>query len=285
MTNSGLWFGFLLGLIQMGVALFWDNPWSLSIGGGIVGLATNWLALKWIFEPVDPTRIGPFILQGKFLRRQPEVAKEFSEFFARNILTSDKLWTSVLTDPQTSPAFGALFSSHFSHFVKRVTRGFGMGLEPETMQLAATKALSKLPSHVPVLYEYMDKTLQLETTLRERMEKMTSRQFERVLHPIFEEDELTLILAGAVLGFAAGLVQQGLETGAIQLPNPWKPLKHHVVQFAKTPRAHSKACLTSTRQNIRSSGRRIRECFVQPFTRKERTSSNDDEDTERKAKN
>jgi uncharacterized membrane protein YheB (UPF0754 family) len=84
LTNSGLWFGFLLGLIQMAVALFWDNPWSLSIGGGIVGLATNWLALKWIFEPVDPTRIGPFVLQGQFLRRQPEVAREFSAFFCQS---------------------------------------------------------------------------------------------------------------------------------------------------------------------------------------------------------
>lgn len=31
LTNSGLWFGFLLGIIQMAVALFWDNPWSLSM--------------------------------------------------------------------------------------------------------------------------------------------------------------------------------------------------------------------------------------------------------------
>lgn len=27
LTNSGLWFGFLLGLIQMMVALFVSNPW------------------------------------------------------------------------------------------------------------------------------------------------------------------------------------------------------------------------------------------------------------------
>ena len=31
LTNSGLWFGFLLGIIQMLVALVWDNPWSLSM--------------------------------------------------------------------------------------------------------------------------------------------------------------------------------------------------------------------------------------------------------------
>jgi hypothetical protein len=41
---------------------------------------------------------------------------------------------------------------------------------------------------------------------------------------IFEEDETTLILAGAVLGFAAGLVQQGLETGAIKIPDIWSPI-------------------------------------------------------------
>jgi hypothetical protein len=60
--------------------------------------------------------------------------------------------------------------------------------------------------------------LQLETTLRVQMEAMSPAKFERVLHPIFEEDELTLIIAGGVLGFIAGLIQQGLETGAIQIP-------------------------------------------------------------------
>ena len=78
LTNSGLWIGFLLGLIQMVVALFWENPWTLSIGGFIVGLATNWVALKFIFLPVNPTRIGPFVLQGMFLKRQKEVAAEVS---------------------------------------------------------------------------------------------------------------------------------------------------------------------------------------------------------------
>ena len=75
MTDSGLWFGFLLGMIQLAVALLWDNPWTLSFGGLIVGLATNWLALKWIFEPVNPTPIvGNLVLQGLFLRRQKEVS-------------------------------------------------------------------------------------------------------------------------------------------------------------------------------------------------------------------
>ena len=220
LTNSGLWFGFLLGLIQMVVALFWDNPWSLSIGGGIVGLATNWLALKWIFEPVNPTKIGPFILQGQFLRRQKEVAKEFSEFFATRILTSEQMFHSIMTDPETAPIFERLFTQHFTKFAAAVSSGLGVLPEPEVLRMAAKRAVEKLPNHIGVLHGYVNDKLQLQETLRISMEGMTNAQFERVLHPIFEEDELTLILAGAALGFAAGLVQQGLETGKIQLKLP-----------------------------------------------------------------
>jgi hypothetical protein len=92
LIDSGLWFGFLLGLIQLGIALFYDNPWTLSFGGLVVGLATNWLALKWIFEPVNPTPIyGNLYLQGLFLRRQKEVSADFSNFFSTKILTSEQV--------------------------------------------------------------------------------------------------------------------------------------------------------------------------------------------------
>jgi len=167
-------------------------------------------------------------LQGKFLRRQKEVAAEFSDYFANNILTGEQLWHSILTDPETKPKFAKLFAEHFQSFIGKITRGFRIGLEPETVNAITERAVEKLPNHLPVIFPYMDKALGLQETLRVRMEQMTSRKFERVLHPIFEEDELTLILAGAVLGFAAGLVQQGLETGRIQIPNVWKPFRRYV---------------------------------------------------------
>lgn len=213
LTNSGLWFGFMLGIIQMIVALFWENQWALSIGGTIVGLATNWIALKWIFEPVNPTKFGPFIIQGKFLRRQNEVAKEFSAFFANNVLTSEKLWDSILNDPSTKPSFDLLFKKHLHKFAYALSGGFGIIPGGRLFAKLASQAVKKLPNHVHVLHPYVDKTLGLQGTLKTKMELMTSMQFERVLHPIFEEDELTLILAGGFLGLAAGLIQQGIETG------------------------------------------------------------------------
>jgi uncharacterized membrane protein YheB (UPF0754 family) len=183
-------------------------------------LATNWLALKWIFEPVDPIRIGPLLLQGKFLRRQKEVAAAFAHYFANQILSGGQIWNSMLTDPKSTTEISNILGEQIQSILSKCT--FGLWRNP--LSSAALKRITDraiqvdLPKSVPIIFPYMDKVLGLESTLRVRMERMSSRQFERVLHPIFEEDEMTLIIAGAVLGFGAGLIQQGLETNVIQLP-------------------------------------------------------------------
>ena len=39
------------------------------------------------------------------------------------------------------------------------------------------------------------------------MQGLSGEEFEGVLHPVFQEDELTLILVGAFLGLVAGFGQ------------------------------------------------------------------------------
>ena len=54
LVNSGFGFGCLLGLVQMALWIFYELPWTLAAGGAVVGYLTNWIALKLIFEPVEP---------------------------------------------------------------------------------------------------------------------------------------------------------------------------------------------------------------------------------------
>jgi len=222
LVDSGLWFGFILGMIQLTVMLYWSNPWVNSVGGLIVGLATNWLALKWIFEPVNPLRLGPVTLQGLFLRRQNEVSADFSKFFANEVLTSRQLFKSMLTDPSTLPEWEKLIARRFSSFASDVTLGTLdlRGENPRKLNAASARLCANLYDYLAGLHDYVDDALEIERTLRARMMAMTSAQFERVLHPIFEEDELTLILSGGGLGFMAGLVQQLLSTGSLSIRLP-----------------------------------------------------------------
>jgi uncharacterized membrane protein YheB (UPF0754 family) len=217
LVDSGLWFGFLLGLIQMVVWCFYDSPWTLTAGGALVGYATNWLALKCIFEPVEPTRVGPFVIQGLFLQRQKEVSSEFADFFVDRVLTSQRMFANLLTGLK-APDFVQLLKEHTcASFVPATAAAQGLsslqlgeGAAPAlaACHAACDRIATRLPEHLEALHPYVDSTLRLRETIKARLEVMSPQQFERVLHPVFEEDELTLIISGAVLGAIAGYIQQ-----------------------------------------------------------------------------
>ena len=210
LVNSGLFFGFLLGVIQMVVWAFYDNPWSITIGGAVVGLLTNWLALKFIFEPVEPVFVGPFKFQGLFLQRQHEVSGTFSDYLTSKVLQSEKIWDNMLYGAK-GEEFNAMLEEYTKTFIveEAARRGLSTAdLDCEVIGEIAKRVVDELPEHVHALHEYTDATLGLQELMRERMKMMTPQEFERVLHPIFEQDELTLIISGAVLGAIAGYLQQ-----------------------------------------------------------------------------
>eukprot|EP00466_Bigelowiella_natans_P016698 jgi/Bigna1/76825/fgenesh1_pg.44_\ len=200
LTDSGLFFGFLLGIIQMVIWLLFPRQWTLPVGGAVVGYLTNWIALKMIFEPVNPVSVfGLFKLQGMFLRRQAEVSVAFSEHLSSTVLTSQKMWGDMLKGAG---------SDNFFDLLRRNVPWFLPTSIVGSIFERLRSVLPDSPGHV--LHLYADKALELETTLIEKMRMMTPAEFEGVLHPIFQEDEFTLILAGAVLGGIAGAVQQRL---------------------------------------------------------------------------
>ena len=89
------------------------------------------------------------------------------------------------------------------------------------MNTAVSQVTFKLPYHLQKtsFHSYVDRALGIKATLRTGLENLSSKDFEQVLHPIFEEDELTLILAGGFLGFLAGFIQQLFATGAWTIPS------------------------------------------------------------------
>jgi len=207
---SGFWFGLLLGVPQMILNAYYINAWTLSIGGLIVGLATNWLALKCCFEPLYPTKYGPFTFQGIFLKRQAVVSAEFSKFFAVRLLQAKRLFNSVFTNPITRKNFRSLFTQNILKTIKEQSRGlFELNNELQIkIRMGVEKAMKKaIPKSLEKSYDYIDKTCDIETNLRESMKAVPPKKFEQVLHPIFEEDEIILIVAGGALGLLAGLLQ------------------------------------------------------------------------------
>jgi len=203
LVESGLGFGFILGLGQMIAWVMKPKPWTLPVAGAIVGYVTNWIAIKLLFDPAEPVQLGPIAIQGLFESRQVEVSDEFGTFMARRVLNSGRLLESLARDADD----GELYS-----FLRRQLPY----PVPEFILSAAVRAIGKAaqnPKENPDLHQYMTKMLDIEKTLAYRLKLLSPTEFEDLLHPVFQEDEILLIGAGGVLGAIAGLCQTRLGWG------------------------------------------------------------------------
>jgi len=202
LVKSGFGFGFLFGIGQM---LFWamrPYQWTLPIAGSLVGYVTNWIAIKLLFEPVDPIDCGPFVLQGLFESRQKEVSDEFGHFMETRVLSSPQLLDALSN--QNSKEFHAFLRRKLPYPVPDHVIHAAM----EAIQTVAAK-----PNEYNEIHTYISQRLNIEKTLSRRLKLLTPKNFENLLHPVFEEDEIILIIVGGVLGAIAGAFQTRLGWG------------------------------------------------------------------------
>ena len=212
--RSGFYFGFLFGIFQMLIWFFYPADWILPVAGFLVGWVTNWMALKVIFQPIEPRQICGYTLQGIFLKRQVEVSEIFARVVCVEILHIKAIWTAIFNG-RLSKNFFAMLRAHTLVFTGKLVAeieplaiaAMGSEIFLQMKEDIAQKVLEKLPSVIDASYEYTQGALGMETTIREKMGELSPAEFEGVLHPAFEEDEIQLIALGGVLGAIVGVIQ------------------------------------------------------------------------------
>jgi uncharacterized membrane protein YheB (UPF0754 family) len=219
--NSGVYFGFAIGCIQAVAWALTHSPWIMPLFGGFVGWFSDWMALKMVFRPREPTRyLGLFTWQGLFLKRQQEVSAEYGALIAGEVLTAANIFEAALRGPLSDKLF-ALVQKHVSDMVDdqagiaQPLLVFAVGSEryQSMKQDIAARLMERLPVALKSVEKYADDAMDVRNTLVSRMKQMTPEEFEGVLRPVFEQDEWKLIAVGAVLGFLVGELQVHLMIG------------------------------------------------------------------------
>lgn len=214
--NFGATMGLVFGIIQVILWIFYSEGWMLPTFGAVVGSGTNWIALKMIFEPVEPVRLcgGRLVLQGLFLKRQPEAAAAFSKVIAETVMSSKELIREIFTSKSCDRLFD-MTHRHIHEFcdsyVVRVARPFMRGQTKDKFKRCKTDVgdfvLRELPKTMRYAEKYFQVAMDLEAELTIRMAAMSPTDFEQMLHPVFQQDEWKLILLGGVLGVVVGVCQ------------------------------------------------------------------------------
>ena len=195
--------------------MFYRASWVLVVFGFAVGVITNFIALKLIFWPIEPFHFYGFHLHGLYLRRKEEVASSFSEIICSEILTINSIWDSIFYG-KLNRNFFALLRSHLLNTLDEMVGNdsrlcISIVLGERKLNVAKEEMVQKVMKDFPKLiehgYQYMTDVFKMQSTMRERLISLTYAEFERLLHPAFEEDEILLVLVGGVLGGVVGLMQ------------------------------------------------------------------------------
>lgn len=212
--RSGAYFGFLFGVITMFVWYFYPAWWVLPLGGLVVGYATNWIAIKIIFEPKRPVKFLGLTIQGMFLKRQNEVARVYSDIVEQKLLNSKNITDTLLHGSGASQLM-ELIELHVNDAIERYVSlaqpYFALGVGSKNYfrmkSMAVRQIFDSTDKYLQYAYEYANDALKVGDDLCERMQALSPEEFEGVLRPAYQADEWKLILVGAILGGLAGFMQ------------------------------------------------------------------------------
>mmetsp|Transcript_19574 Transcript_19574/g.45509 ORF Transcript_19574/g.45509 Transcript_19574/m.45509 type:complete len:553 (-) Transcript_19574:196-1854(-) len=226
--HCGATMGFMLGVVQL-IAFNHLDPLGRAIflpaTGFFLGIFTNWLAILMCFKPCfpHPVRICGFHvcdIQGRFLKRQPDVAKMYSKMLCNHFLQFDKVIAYLQTQPACWERLKTTFLEHNTRMMKKtvsmavesmaacgIIAPDSMGQLEEDMQTLLVEGLAEDNEMHSIASKYISKVTDIERRNSVAIQKMAPNEFENLLHPAFKEDEWMLILVGGVLGTIVGAAQ------------------------------------------------------------------------------
>ncbi|HEY2320191.1 MAG TPA: hypothetical protein VGH67_17925 [Solirubrobacteraceae bacterium] len=215
--NFGFAFGFALGIPVAVLTHFVTSWWLLPILGVIIGYVTNWVALWMIYEPAEPRRWGPFRVHGLFVRRQDDVAEVYATIVADEILTVSEFGSELLTGPQ-SDRTRALVEGALRPAIDRAVgparRAVQVALGPRRYESIresfATEPIDQMMEPLTDPAFSREQSVTMRKLITERIREMAPTDFAELLRTATREDEWLLLVHGAVLGLAGGLIHMAV---------------------------------------------------------------------------
>jgi uncharacterized membrane protein YheB (UPF0754 family) len=220
MKVFGAVFGFLVGLLQMVVFAFTESHVVIPVAGLVVGLVSDWIALRMMFDPKEPRRyLGLFRWQGLAFAERDHFIKEYAKVAAEKVLGPELIMRALLDGPLADRLF-ALVHREVEDAID-AELGIVEPLVPATIgstryetlrRTVVTEAQGRVREASERLGPYIIEALDVERTVEESLGALSNQALEDMLRPVFKDDEWLVVAVGGGLGFVVGELQVLLLT-------------------------------------------------------------------------
>lgn len=215
MRRTGIYFGFGIGLIQMVAWAVFRNPWIMPGFGFFVGFVSDWIALNLIFIPRRRVKLLGFIPMHAVLHKDRElITCDYAKLIATEIFSPDVVFDAIMHGPTSGRIFAAIekeISAEIDHQsdVGRPLIALAVGSKRylRAKESLARLVMERLPDTMWQAQAYGADAIDVENLIAEKMRQLSPDEYESILRPIFKDDEMLVVIMGAILGFLVGELQ------------------------------------------------------------------------------
>ena len=180
--------------------------------GGAIGWVTNYLAIKFLFRPRSPLKVGPLLIQGVIPRRRQELARAVGEVVATELLSREQI-ASALNSPEiranVAEMAGEVAGRRVSNYqlLSPLPRGLRERIAASVDNTIAREVSAILSSGGPDMADRMLASLDLASLVEAKLEGMDWDYMEAIVYSVSGRELKLIEVMGGVLGAMVGLIQ------------------------------------------------------------------------------
>lgn len=179
-----------------------------------IGWFTNWIAIKMLFHPKQPTRILFFTIQGIFPKRQQQFAEKLGKLVSAELISFSDI-EQKLTHPDNLKKLMPLVDQKVDDFLRvKLSDAFpiiSMFIGENTIQQLKGIFMNELEEILPKLIRNyvrnLESQLDLEQIVVEKVSRFSSDKIESLLNQIMSTEFRFIEIIGGILGFLIGIIQ------------------------------------------------------------------------------
>lgn len=182
----------------------------LPLLGAVIGWVTNVLAIRLLFRPLHPVRIGPFSLQGLIPKRRGEIAANVGEVVAQRLFSVDEL-ASHLDASSLQKEVEAVVKQAVDMWCEKkmvmlpgTVRQYCSSVLRDTV---ATEVARQFPDMLTIFFARMHQQVDVQAIVAEKINTLPLVDVEAMVLDVARRELKQIELLGAVLGFIIGLFQ------------------------------------------------------------------------------
>ncbi len=179
-----------------------------------IGWFTNWIAIKMLFHPKVPVKILGITFHGIFPKRQKQFAEKLGKLVSQELLSFSDIEKKI-SNPDNIEKLMPFVETHIDHCLRvklaEEMPMIGMFIGDKTINQMKAIFIKELQSLFPSMMEnYMgqlEKDLDLEKIVINKVSGFSSDKLEEILQAIMSKEFRFVEIIGGVLGFIIGLLQ------------------------------------------------------------------------------